>query len=65
MQEANSLVFVIINWFEIAGFAFAFWMVRNIKNELNVKVEIYFILIFWTLFSVFYFVMNIYLQQKS
>eukprot|EP00347_Sterkiella_histriomuscorum_P018057 403346954 len=62
MQTANLIVFVVLNWFEIAGYAIAFWMVRNIKNELNIKVEIYFIIIFWTLFSIFYFSMNIYLQ---
>ena len=62
MQEVNSIIFILFNWFEIAGFALAFWIIRNIKNELNIKIEIYFILIFWTIFSIFYFSMNLYLQ---
>lgn len=62
MQFANSIVFIIFNWVEIGGFAIAFWLIRNIKNELNIKVEVQTILICWTLFSTFYFSSNIYLQ---
>ena len=40
MQTANALIFVFLNWMEIAGFAIVFWLVRNIKNELNVKSEV-------------------------
>lgn len=61
MQEVNAIIFVLFNWFEIAGFSIAFWVIRNIKNELNIKVELYFVLVFWTVFSIFYFAMNLYL----
>ncbi len=40
MQEANSIIFVVLNWLEILGYALLFWKVRNIKNELNVKMEL-------------------------
>ena len=63
MQEANSIIFVFLNWMEIIGFAFLFWMVRNIKNELNVKIELQTILIFWTFFSIIYFSLNVTLQD--
>ena len=63
MQEANSIIFVFLNWLEILGFALLFWMVRNIKNELNVKRELETILIFWTFFSILYFSMNVFLQN--
>ncbi len=62
MQIANSIIFVLFNWIEIGGFALAFWIIRNIKNELNIKLELQTILICWTTFSVFYFSANIYLQ---
>jgi hypothetical protein len=59
MELANQLLFIIINWVEILGIAVAFWLIRNIKNELNVKLEVQTILIFWTFFSVVYFSLNI------
>lgn len=40
MKFTNSIMFIIINWAEIVGFALLFWFVRNIKNELNVKLEV-------------------------
>ena len=40
MKLTNSILFVIINWAEIVAFALLFWYVRNIKNELNVKLEV-------------------------
>lgn len=40
MQLTNALMFIILNWIEIIGFALLFWFIRKIKNELNVKREV-------------------------
>lgn len=40
MKLTNEIMFVVLNWAEIIGFAFLFWIIRNIKNELNVKREV-------------------------
>lgn len=55
LKLVNSLIFVILNWGEVVGFAGLFWMVRNIKNELNVKREVQVVLILWGVFSIIYF----------
>lgn len=63
LKLVNSLIFVILNWGEVIGFAGLFWMVRNIKNELNVKREVQVVLILWGIFSVIYFSFQLALQQ--
>jgi hypothetical protein len=40
MKLTNALMFIILNWIEIIGFALLFWFIRKIKNELNVKREV-------------------------
>lgn len=55
MKLTNSIMFVVLNWAEVAGFALLFWLIRGIKNELNVKREVQVVLLCWGLFSVIYF----------
>jgi hypothetical protein len=55
LKLTNSIIFVLLNWGEVIGFALLFWLVRNIKNELNVKTEVQAVLLFWTVFSIIYF----------
>lgn len=55
LKLVNSLIFVILNWGEVVGFAALFWMIRNIKNELNVKREVQAVLVLWGIFSIIYF----------
>lgn len=55
MKLTNAIIYVTLNWVEIVGFAYLFWLVRNIKNELNVKREVQAVLLFWSVFSVIYF----------
>jgi hypothetical protein len=52
-------MFILVNWIEIIGFAVLFWLIRNIKNELNVKREIQLALIFFSLFSIIYFIVQL------
>jgi hypothetical protein len=59
MRLTNSLMFILLNWIEIIGFALLFWIIRKIKNELNVKREVQIVLIFWSVFSIIYFSMQI------
>jgi hypothetical protein len=40
MKFTNQIMFVILNWLEIAGLSFLFWKIRNIQNELNIKKEV-------------------------
>ena len=63
LKITNSIVFIILNWLEVFGFALLFWLVRNIKNELNVKSEVQSILIFWGIFSLIYFLLNLWLNR--
>jgi hypothetical protein len=62
MKLTNSIMFVVLNWAEIVGFAMLFWFVRNIKNELNVKREVQAVLLSWGIFSVLYFFLQINLE---
>ncbi len=48
----NEIMFIIINWFDIAGLALLFWKIRNISNELYNKTEVQIVIIFWGIFSV-------------
>ena len=57
MKVINEVMYVFLNWAEIIGFALLFWLVRNIKNELNVKREVQAVLLFWGFFSLIYFVL--------
>jgi len=59
MKLTNALMFIILNWIEIIGFALLFWLIRKIKNELNVKREIQIVLLLWSVFSIIYFSMQI------
>jgi hypothetical protein len=65
MKLTNSIMFVVLNWGEIVGFAMLFWSVRNIKNELNVKREVQAVLLSWGIFSVFYFILQINLEKTT
>jgi len=65
MKLTNALMFIILNWIEIIGFALLFWLIRNIKNELNVKREIQIVLLFWSVFSIIYFSMQIASEKLS
>jgi hypothetical protein len=40
MKFTNQIMFIILNWFEIAGLSLLFWKIRNIQNELNIKKEV-------------------------
>jgi hypothetical protein len=64
MKITNALMFVTLNWAEIIGFAGLFWLVRDIKNELNVKREVQAVLLLWGLFSLIYFILQINLQRN-
>jgi hypothetical protein len=55
MKVANSILFIVINWAEIFGFCLLYWIIRNIKNELNIKAEVQTMLICWMFFSLIYF----------
>jgi len=59
LKLTNSIIFVLLNWGEVIGFALLFWLVRNIKNELNVKTEVQAVLVLWTVFSIIYFSLQI------
>lgn len=59
MKLTNALMFIIFNWIEIIGYVLLFWLIRKIKNELNVKREIQIVLLFWSIFSIIYFSVHI------
>ena len=59
LKFTNQIMFVVLNWFEIAGLSVLFWIIRNIQNELNIKKEVQSVLIFWSTFSVLYFIFQL------
>ena len=59
MKFTNQIMFVVLNWLEIAGLSLLFWKIRNIPNELNIKKEVQSVLIFWSTFSVLYFIFQL------
>ena len=63
MKLTNAIIFVVLDWAEIVGFALLFWFVRNIKNELNVKREVQAVLLSWGIFSVIYFFLQVNLNK--
>jgi hypothetical protein len=59
MYIINNLSFILLSWSEIFGFGLLYWLIRDIRNELNMKREVQAILIFWTFFSLLYFILNL------
>lgn len=59
MYIINNLSFILLSWGEIFGFGMLYWLIRDIRNELNMKREVQVILIFWTFFSLLYFILNL------
>lgn len=59
MYILNNMSFIFLSWAEIFGFAMLYWLIRDIRNELNMKREVQVVLITWTFFSMLYFILNL------
>lgn len=62
MKTINEFSFVIVNYLELLGFLIIWWLIRNIRNDLNIKMEVTVAIIFWALFSMIYFILSIVLK---
>lgn len=58
MLALNNISFILLNWLEIVGFVFMYWKIRKIRNELNIKAELAVIMLFWSIFSIIYFILK-------
>eukprot|EP00347_Sterkiella_histriomuscorum_P018536 403345140 len=55
VKTINNCVFVLINWLQTLSLILLFFRLRNIKDELNIRIELRAILFVWILFSLLYF----------
>ena len=62
MIDINTYCFLFYNWFFIGALVFLYWKIRNIRNELNMKKEIFFIMLAWSVFSIVFYLINFILQ---
>ena len=56
VYDMNKYSFVILNWLELIILVFMIYKIRNVKDELNIKSELIWIMAFWILFSFGYFI---------
>ena len=63
MAEINTYCFILFNWICLGALVFLYWKLRNIRNELNMKTEILFVMLAWGLFSVLFYLLNFILQE--
>lgn len=54
----NQYSFITINWAELMILVVMIFIIRNIRDELNIKYEILIITLCWILFSCIYFVLQ-------
>jgi hypothetical protein len=60
LRLSNNISFIILNWLELLGFVIVYWLIRNIRNELNILREVQVIIISWGVSSMVYFSLNLY-----
>lgn len=53
--EANLCIFYFINWSQTLILVLLLYKIRNVKDELNLKNELFIIIGIWLFFSLFYF----------
>jgi hypothetical protein len=44
-----------LGWAQTIGLVILMWKIRNVKDELNLKRELYIVIGIWIVFSLFYF----------
>lgn len=58
MATANKITFISTNFFELMLLIILLYKIRDIKDELNIKIELNILIILWLLFSMLYFITN-------
>ncbi len=48
-------LFFVVNWLQTIILVGLMWQIRNVKDELNLKKELYIVIGIWILFSLAYF----------
>ncbi len=51
----NISIFFIVNWAQTLTLVMLMWKIRNVKDELNLKKELYLVIGIWLVFSLLYF----------
>jgi hypothetical protein len=51
----NICIFFIVNWIQTLTLVILMWSIRFVKDELNLKRELYIVIGVWIVFSLCYF----------
>ena len=62
LLHINIYVFIVVNWVFLSSLVLIYWKIRNIRNELNIKKEILFVMFAWGFFSLLYYSLNVLLR---
>ncbi len=54
-METNLSIFFFVNWLQTIILVGLMWQIRNVKDELNLKKELYIVIAIWIIFSLAYF----------
>jgi hypothetical protein len=65
VPHAQALVFVILNWFELVGFFWAYWILRNLKEMVNIRKEMFITMCAYVISSLIYFFISTYGTTNS
>ena len=55
MTEFNISLFFFVNWIQTVILMYLLYAIRNVKDELNLKTELIYVIIIWVFFSLGYF----------
>lgn len=58
MINANKITFISVNFIELMLLIIILYNIKDIKDELNIKVELNLLIILWLMFSMIYFITN-------
>ena len=55
MTDFNVSLFFLVNWMQTVTLIYLLYAIRNVKDELNLKTELIYVIIIWVIFSLSYF----------
>ena len=55
VTEFNISLFFFVNWIQTVILIYLLYAIRNVKDELNLKTELIYVIIIWVIFSLGYF----------
>lgn len=55
VTDSNVSLFFVVNWLQTVILIYLLYAIRNVKDELNLKTELIYVIIIWVIFSLSYF----------